>query len=190
MKWRFRARTRTLRLHKAVLKKRFTEQLRDLELATGKHYKGKTIHINAPVNAIYRDWRLMPVAKIRGRRQGDLTSWRSSVGHTTVSLASWRGRTPDWLIRHEALHTVLLSNGITGHPSRYASLFAKSYWWMPEAYYREKARNEQKKTGKGRPLLRTVFNRSAKREDETLAGCCPMCGVDYKILAGAEPDSE
>ncbi|MFT4546920.1 MAG: hypothetical protein ACI9UA_000171 [Pseudoalteromonas tetraodonis] len=172
-----------------VLKKRFTEQMRELELATGKRYRGKTIHINAPVPAIYRDWRKMPVAKIRGRRQGGLTSWRSSIGHTSVSLAEWRGQTPDWLVRHEALHAVLLSHGITGHPSRYAGLFGKSYWWMPEAYYRDKARAEklrEKNKGKSRPLLRTVFKRSKKDKDETLAGCCPMCGIDYEALASAD----
>ena len=127
----------------AVLKRRFTDQMQDLELATGKRYRGRTIHINAPVPAIYRDWRQMPVAKIRGRRQGGLTSWRASNGHTTVSLAAWRGNTPEWLIRHEALHTILLSHGITGHPSRYASLFGKSYWWMPESHYRQKADTEE-----------------------------------------------
>ncbi len=83
----------------AILKKRFLRQLEDLELATGKRYRGKTIHINSPVPAIYRDWRMMPVAKIRGRRQGGLTSWRANPGHTSVYLASWRGETPSWLIR-------------------------------------------------------------------------------------------
>jgi len=178
------------------LKTRFTNQLRDLEYATGKRYKGKSIHIKDPVPAIYRDWRKMPVAKIRGRRQGGLTSWRAVPGHTTVYLASWRGNTPEWLIRHEALHTVLLSHNITGHPSRYANLFAKSYWWMPESYYRDKARAKSeadkkptpKTKGKSRPLMRSVFNR-AQREGiatdlgEVHAACCPICGIDIETLA-------
>jgi hypothetical protein len=168
-----------------ALKKRFTDQMRDLELTTGKRYKGKSIHINSPVPAIYRDWRLMPVAKIRGRRQGGLTSWRSSAGHTSVSLASWRGTTPEWLIRHEALHAVLLSHGITGHPSRYASLFTKSYWWMPEAYYREKAKNQKTKKATSRPMVRTVFRRpKGGQEAEITAACCPICGVDLESLTG------
>jgi hypothetical protein len=167
----------------AILKKRFTDQIRDLELATGKRYKGKSIHINSPVPAIYRDWRMMPVAKIRGRRQGGLTSWRANQGHTSVYLAAWRGDTPSWLIRHEALHTVLLSHNITGHPSRYANLFGKSYWWMPESYYREKANRDAKDDG--RPLLRSVFKRSRPDDpgEEVLAACCPVCGVDLELLA-------
>jgi len=168
------------------LKQRFVEQMRDLELATGKRYRGKSIHINSPVPAIYQDWRKMPVAKIRGRRQGGLTSWRAAPGHTTVSLAAWRGQTPDWLIRHEALHTVLLSHSITGHPSRYASLFAKSYWWMPESYYREKAQNEGREDIL--PLLRSVFQqprRAGQQGPEVLAACCPICGIDLATLAAA-----
>lgn len=176
----------------AVLKRRFTDQMQDLELATGKRYRGRTIHINAPVPAIYRDWRQMPVAKIRGRRQGGLTSWRASNGHTTVSLAAWRGNTPEWLIRHEALHTILLSHGITGHPSRYASLFGKSYWWMPESYYRQKADTEEsqdrKKQGT-RPLLRNVFVPKSRgntaAEGELLEACCPICGLDLEQIAAA-----
>ena len=162
----------------AALKKRFTDQMRDLEFATGKRYRGKSIHINSPVPAIYRDWRQMPVAKIRGRRQGGLTSWRANPGHTTVYLASWRGQIPQWLIRHEALHAVLLSHNITGHPSRYASLFSKSYWWMPESYYREKGGSQSRRQ------VRSVFRRSNRAgEQETLAACCPMCGVDIETLA-------
>lgn len=174
----------------ALLKKRFTDQMRDLELATGKRYRGKSIHINPPVPAIYRDWRKMPVAKIRGRRQGGLTSWRAASGHTTVYLAEWRGETPGWLIRHEALHAVLLSHSITGHPSRYASLFSKSYWWMPESYYREKAHNQGGGGDNSRPLLRSVFNRSKRTgQDEELAACCPLCGVDLDLLAATTSGS-
>ena len=170
----------------ALLKQRFAAQLRDLEAATGKRYRGKTVHINSPVPAIYRDWRKMPVAKIRGRRQGGLTSWRSAPGHTSVYFASWRGHTPEWLVRHEALHTVLLSHSITGHPSRYASLFGKSYWWMPESYYRQKARAK----GKTRPLVRSIFKKpKPDSPDEVLAACCPICGVDVAALAEATSGS-
>ncbi|MGI9244078.1 MAG: hypothetical protein ACR2RV_24995 [Verrucomicrobiales bacterium] len=170
-----------------VLKKRFIAQLEDLELATGKRYKGKTIHINSPVPAIYRDWRMMPVARIRGRRQGGLTSWRSNPGHTSVYLASWRGDTPAWLIRHEALHTVLLSHSITGHPSRYAKLFGKSYWWMPESYFKEKGSSPTEAAS--RPLLRGVFARSkGAATGEVLEGCCPMCGVDLNLLESTTSD--
>ena len=172
----------------ALLKKRFTEQLRDLEFATGKRYRGRTIHINSPVPAIYRDWRKMPVAKIRGRRQGGLTSWRAASGHTTVYLASWRGHIPTWLIRHEALHTVLLSHSITGHPSRYASLFGKSYWWMPESYYREKAKANGKAHKKGHPMVRSVFDpkrRNIPNSDGEVLAACPICGIDVRELAEA-----
>jgi len=167
----------------AILKKRFLRQLEDLELATGKRYRGKTIHINSPVPAIYRDWRMMPVAKIRGRRQGGLTSWRAAPGHTSVYLASWRGETPSWLIRHEALHTVLLSNRITGHPSRYASLFGKSYWWMPESYFREKSKGAAGESSRPLALLRSAFRAPAGNADaEIVAACCPMCGVEIDLL--------
>ena len=169
----------------AELRNRFITQMHDLELATGKRYKGRAVHINAPVPAIYRDWRKMPVAKIRGRRQGGLTSWRAATGQTTVSLAAWRGYTPEWLIRHEALHTVLLSHGITGHPSRYASLFGKSYWWMPEAYYRNKAKSERESEQKksDRPLLRAVFNRKGEHHSDEVLAACPLCGISVEDLA-------
>ena len=71
-----------------------------------------------------------------------------------------------------------------GHPSRYASLFGKSYWWMPESYYREKARRDAKEGAL--PLLRSAFTRSHSDRDvdgETEASCCPMCGIDLETLA-------
>ena len=77
----------------------------------------------------------MPVARIRGREQGGLTSWNVLGGSTSVYLAHWKGVVPDWLIRHEALHVILLSHGITGHPAEYAPLFGHPYWWLPEEFF-------------------------------------------------------
>lgn len=117
------------------IRERFTSHLKDLEQASRKKFRGNAIHIAAPVRASYEDWRKMPVGRIRGRQQGGLTSWKLLSGQATVYFAQWKGKVPDWLIRHEALHAILLSNGVLGHPEEYAYLFAKTYWWLPEDYF-------------------------------------------------------
>jgi len=119
----------------AYVKDRFTHHLKELESMTKKNFRGESIHIAAPVTATYEDWRKMPVGQIRGRKQGGLTAWKLLSRHATVYFAQWQGKVPDWLIRHEALHTILLSNGILGHPEEYTPLFGKSYWWLPEDYF-------------------------------------------------------
>ena len=115
-----------------------------------------------PVKGIYRDWRKMPVGKIRGRRQGGLTSWKVLSGHTTVYFAQWNGVVPDWLVRHEALHTILLSNGITGHPEEYAIHFGKAYWWLPEDFFIKRNRE------------RTLLTAAAAKPYEE----CPCCIIE------------
>jgi len=122
------------------VKERFGDHLKELEELTKKKFRGSTIHIAAPIPAIYEDWRKMPVAPIRGRNQGGLTAWKMLSGEATVYLAQWKGKVPDWLIRHEALHAILLSNGILGHPEEYVPLFGKAYWWLPENYFIKKNR--------------------------------------------------
>jgi len=107
----------------------------------------------------------MPVAKIRGREQGGLTSWKVLGSSTTVYFAHWKGVVPDWLIRHEALHTILLSNGITGHPVDYASLFGRPYWWLPEEFFLE--RHHEKTKFAVAPVV--------AEEGEVLSASCPYC---------------
>jgi len=117
---------------------RIRGELRDLEAATGKHFRGRTIEVRAPTSAAYADWRGMPVAKIRGTYQGGLTAWKILERNATVYFAHNEGTIPDWLIRHEALHIILLSNGIPGHPRKYSKYFTHPYWWMPEDEYQRK----------------------------------------------------
>ena len=118
---------------------RIRGQIRELEQASGKYFRGKTIELRTPASAEYADWRGMPVAKIRGTYQGGLTAWKILERNAIVYLAHSEGNIPDWLIRHEALHVILLSNGIPGHPRKYSKLFDYPYWWMPEEEYRRKA---------------------------------------------------
>ncbi len=139
----------------SYIKERFTSHLKDLEGATHKKFKGNTIHIAPPVAATYEDWRKMPVGQIRGRNQGGLTAWKILSGQATVYFAQWKGKVPDWLIRHEALHAILLSNGVPGHPEEYAQLFGKSYWWLPEDYF--------------------IKHRREIVEAAGSASCCPYC---------------
>jgi hypothetical protein len=139
----------------AYIKERFDHHLKELEELTKKRYRGNSIHIAPPVNATYEDWRKMPVGQIRGRNQGGLTAWKLLSGHSTVYFAQWKGKVPDWLIRHEALHTILLSNGILGHPEDYAPFFGKSYWWLPEDYF--------------------IKKRNEIVEAAHAASCCPYC---------------
>ena len=135
---------------------RIRGQIRELEQISGKHFRGKTIELRAPASAEYEDWRGMPVAKIRGTYQGGLTAWKILERNAIVYLAHVEGKIPDWLIRHEALHVILLSNGIPGHPRKYSRLFEHAYWWMPEEDYRRKAFT--------RPFFRS-FTKAA----------CPIC---------------
>lgn len=107
-------------------------QIRDLEKKTGKRFKGDAIKVHDPVSAKYEDWRGMPVAKIRNKFQGGLTSWKGSDNVAAVYFAHADGSIPEWLIRHESLHVILLSNGILGHPKKYTKHFKKSYWWTQE----------------------------------------------------------
>jgi hypothetical protein len=144
----------------AHIRTRFEFHLKDLEKSIHMSYKGKTVHIAAPIAASYQDWRKMPVASIRGREQGGLTSWKVLGGSTSVYLAHWKGVVPDWLIRHEALHVILLSHGITGHPVEYASMFGHAYWWLPEEFFLE--RNKAKVA-------------SIPDENEELTAACPLC---------------
>ena len=118
---------------------RIRGELRDLERVSGKHFRGKTIELRAPASAEYADWRGMPVAKIRGTYQGGLTAWKILERNAIVYLAHSQGNIPDWLIRHEALHVILLSNSIPGHPRKYSRLFDHPYWWMPEEEYKRRA---------------------------------------------------
>ncbi|MEM0897421.1 MAG: hypothetical protein AAGJ79_11110 [Verrucomicrobiota bacterium] len=122
----------------ADIEQRLVVHLRELHNLTGLEYKGRTIHIAAPVAGFTKDWRDMPIAKIRGHSQGGLTAWKVLEGHTTVYLAHWKGHIPDWLVRHEALHVILLSHGITGHPQEYSQYFEKPYWWLPEDHFMKK----------------------------------------------------
>lgn len=145
----------------AHIRTRFEYHIKDLERSISKKYKGKSVHIAAPQAATYEDWRKMPVARIRGREQGGLTSWKVLGNTTTVYFAHWKGVVPDWLIRHEALHTILLSNGITGHPVEYASLFGRPYWWLPEEFFLERSKSlAAHKNGKSKVLT---------------SACCPYC---------------
>ncbi|HIG84713.1 MAG TPA: hypothetical protein EYG40_06105 [Verrucomicrobia bacterium] len=107
-------------------------QIRDLETKTGKRFKGDTIKVHDPISAKYEDWRGMPVAKIRNKFQGGLTSWKEADNVAAVYFAHADGSIPEWLIRHESLHVILLSNGILGHPKKYIKHFKKSYWWTQE----------------------------------------------------------
>lgn len=150
--------------------KRVRAQIRDLEEQTGKRFRGETVEIRKPVAAKYTDWRGMPVAKIRGRYQGGLTSWKVLESHATVHLAQAKGKIPEWLVRHESLHVILLSNGIPGHPRSYAKYFDKPYWWMPEGSLRRGAIIGEKN-------IDTAFNTFAS---------CPICGVDLKDLIPIE----
>ena len=126
----------------AQIKDRLIFHLRDLEIATKMRYRGKSIHLVTPTPAFSRDWREMPVAKIRGKSQGGLTSWRVIDRQSTVYFAQWKGHIPDWLIRHEALHVILLSHGITGHPEEFAQYFARPYWWLPEEHFKTKSSSQ------------------------------------------------
>ncbi|MFP6872393.1 MAG: hypothetical protein VCA55_02695 [Verrucomicrobiales bacterium] len=135
---------------------RIRGELRDLETATGKHFRGRTIEVRAPTSAAYADWRGMPVAKIRGTYQGGLTAWKILERNAIVYLAHAKGTIPDWLIRHEALHIILLSNGIPGHPRKYSKYFTHSYWWMPEEEYQRKV------------FSQAIFHPAAK-------AACPVC---------------
>ncbi|MEM9481666.1 MAG: hypothetical protein AAGA58_18605 [Verrucomicrobiota bacterium] len=122
------------------IKERLIVHLRELHNLTGLDYRGRSIHIVKPIAGFTKDWRDMPVATIRGRKQGGLTSWKVLEGHSTVYLSHWNGHTPDWLVRHEALHVILLSHGITGHPQEYSQYFARPYWWLPEDHFVQKPR--------------------------------------------------
>ena len=146
------------------LKERVRAQLRDLEELTGKRFRGQVIELAEPVASKYSDWRGMPVAEIRGREQGGLTSWKVLEKEAKIYFAHRNGKIPEWLIRHETLHTILLSNGIPGHPSRYIRHFARAYWWLPETKMRRSAH-------------------LALRE----ASCCPICG---EIIGGALPSTK
>ncbi len=148
---------------------RVKAQLRDLEGATGKRFRGQSVEIAPPTRAKYADWRGMPVAKIRGRYQGGLTSWKVMEGHATVYFAHNKGTIPEWLVRHETLHVILLSNGIPGHPRGYAQYFDKPYWWMPEGTLRRGAFHGDKE-----------IDTAAAAMDE--AACCPICGVTAEQL--------
>lgn len=147
---------------------RVRKQVRDLERDTGKRYRGTVIELTEPVPAKYADWRGMPVAKIRGRYQGGLTSWKVLDGHATVYFAHAEGEIPDWLIRHEALHVILLSNGIPGHPRAYSKYFEKPYWWMPEG-----------------SLRRGAF--AGEKSIDTTEASCPVCGVTAAELRKLAP---
>lgn len=151
---------------------RVKSQLKELEQATGKRYRGQTVEIKQPVRAKYADWRGMPVAKIRGRYQGGLTSWKVMEGHATVYLAHAKGEIPEWLVRHESLHVILLSNGIPGHPRSYARHFDKPYWWMPEGSLRRGALHGDKEYDKAAASCAPMF--AAPGE---LLSHCPICGV-------------
>ncbi len=150
------------------IKERFSHHLTDLQALTKKNYRGSSIHIAPPVNAAYEDWRKMPVGQIRGRNQGGLTAWKLLSGHATVYFAQWKGKVPDWLIRHEALHTILLSNGILGHPEEYAPLFGKSYWWLPEDYF--------------------IKKHHEVLEAANAASCCPYCQHSRSEVVGKRPN--
>ncbi len=138
------------------LVRRIRGEIHDLERRTGRRYRGRTIELRPPVRARYTDWRGMPVAKIRGRQQGGLTSWKVIDRHATVTFAHRKGAIPDWLVRHEALHVILLSNGIPGHPRSYAKYFGKDYWWMPESNLRRGAFSNREST-------------------DTIYAACPLC---------------
>jgi len=146
---------------------RIQGQMRELEQVTGKRFRGTTVEIKSPVSARYADWRGMPVAKIRGRYQGGLTSWKVLEGHATVYLAHAKGKIPDWLVRHESLHVILLSNGIPGHPRSYSRYFDQAYWWMPEGSLRRGALNGE---------------RSIDTSTAACAASCPICGVTVEEL--------
>ncbi len=145
---------------------RIRGELRDLETVTGKHFRGRTIEVRAPTSAAYADWRGMPVAKIRGTYQGGQTPWKILERNATIYLAHAKGTIPDWLIRHEALHIILLSNGIPGHPHKYSKYFTHPYWWMPEEDYQRKV------------FSRAIFN-------PALEAACPVCrslpGYSHKL---------
>jgi hypothetical protein len=150
---------------------RVQTQLRDLEESTGKRFRGETVEIKQPTRAKYADWRGMPVAKIRGRYQGGLTSWKVMEGHATVYLAHAKGKIPEWLVRHESLHVILLSNGIAGHPRSYSRYFDKPYWWMPEGSLRRGAFLGDKEYETAAASCAPAFGNG-----EVLSHC-PICGV-------------
>jgi hypothetical protein len=150
------------------LVRRIRGEIHDLERSTGRRFRGDTIEIFQPEKARYSDWRGMPVAKIRGRYQGGLTSWKILDRYATVYLAHANGAIPDWLIRHEALHVILLSNGIPGHPRKYSKYFERAYWWMPEG-----------------DLRRGAF--SGEKTIDTSVASCPICGEGLHGLRQLTP---
>lgn len=136
-------------------------QLHDLEKKTGKRFKGNSIKIHEPVEATYSDWRGMPVAKIRGNLQGGLTSWKLIDQQAAIYLAQTKGHIPNWLIRHECLHVILLSNDITGHPKKYAKFFELPHHWIEDTEW-----SKDKKF-------------SFRPREEVLASC-PICRNSIK----------
>ena len=111
---------------------RVKSEIQDLEKQTGKRFTGNSIKIHKPIKAKYSDWRGMPVGRIRGNFQGGLTSWKLLDQRASIYLAHNNKKIPDWLIRHECLHAILLSNNIIGHPKKYVKHFSKAYYWTEE----------------------------------------------------------
>jgi len=142
-------------------------QIRDLETKTGKRFKGNSIRVHDPISAKYEDWRGMPVAKIRNKFQGGLTSWKASDNEAAVYFAHADGKIPEWLIRHEALHVILLSNDILGHPKKYTRYFNKPYWWMQETA-------EPPKNLIGEKLNVPTY------------ASCPICTMNLKLIRQAQ----
>ena len=138
-------------------------QIRDLETKTGKRFKGDVIKVHDPISAKYEDWRGMPVAKIRNKFQGGLTSWKGSDNEAAVYFAQADGSIPEWLIRHESLHIILLSNGILGHPKKYTKHFKKPYWWTQETAEPPK-------------------NLTNRKLDESTHASCPICTMSLELI--------
>lgn len=143
-------------------------QIRDLETKTGKRFKGNSIRVHDPITAKYEDWRGMPVAKIRNKFQGGLTSWKESDNEAAVYFAHADGKIPEWLIRHESLHVILLSNGILGHPKKYTKYFKKPYWWTQET-------------------AEPPVNLIGQKWDVTTYASCPICAMNLALIQNAEP---
>ena len=142
-------------------------QIRDLETKTGKRFKGDSIKVHDPISAQYEDWRGMPVAKIRNKFQGGLTSWKASENEAAVYFAHADGSIPEWLIRHESLHVILLSNGILGHPKKYTKYFKKPYWWTQETAEPPK-------------------NLAEKKFNLPTYASCPICIMNLELIRQAQ----
>ena len=139
-----------------TLIEKITNEIKDLEKKTGKRFQGNSIKVHKPIKASYSDWRGMPVAKIRGNFQGGLTSWKMIDQQAAIYLAHADGYIPEWLIRHECLHVILLSNNITGHPNKYTKHFELPHQWSEGTEW-------------------TPNNKFTLSQREELIASCPIC---------------